>query len=534
MNGNVERFYGWSFLIDSYGSFGLVRVWVHSLGVTSRIQHFRCSPRQLRDRAMAAPLGEVLKDFQMLEDLQSHPESFRFTAGASLVVTAVHEPPYVSLHEDAGDGRTPEEGSEGKDFRVSGLLIHVLDYLAESMNFTYSLVRPPFGETSDDSDSGTATGMLGQLVRQEADLALGPFWITKPRHPTIDFSLPVSQTRQAIVSACDREDNDPWKFIAVLTPSVWLWLASAMTCTWLGMALVRRVDTRRHFLSCGVDTMFQIVRVLLQQVRRAHEKLIMGAWLMTATLLAWIFAGNILSIFLVRPNRRPFLSLGDLAAHPTMGVILPPDPALVGFLEDEFGKDFHSRITQHEISEFPQLLDTVVRRGDRVIIVSLEVADQLLADATAKTGFCDFYRSKDSFFARDTVMAAPKGSPLLPAINASKVKFGQPAAITGIQCTDASKACSRNHSLWTPKLQTHRTRRSVQEDQREVHKRDSEWNYTICDDCQNGHEYIGEDDVKQMYGLVVIAEIHPDWEHAEADTRPRCQGCDQVRYCACC
>ncbi|XP_042856479.1 glutamate receptor-like [Penaeus japonicus] len=368
---------------------------------------------------MAAPLEDVLNDFQVLADLQNHPDTFRFKGGVSLVVTTEHEHPYVVIHED-GDGVRRVEGT---NLTVSGLMIRVLDSLADSINFTYILVRPPAGELSEVSANGTATGMLGQLCRHEADLALWPFWITEDRHRAIDFTISISQIRNAIVSANDRGVVSPWSFVTLLTPGVWMWLAGVMALTWFVITLVRKDDEKRSCLSQAGDTLLQVVGVLLQQgltmrLRNAHEKLIMGAWLMTTSILAWSFAENILSIFLVRIVQRPFLNLQDLGVHSSVGVILPPDPALVSFLEDRLGKSFLARTEQHEFSEYHQLLDTVVRDREHVMIMSLDLADQLMADMFTRTGNCDFYKSKEDFFVRNTAMAVPKGSPLLPAINA--------------------------------------------------------------------------------------------------------------------
>ena len=62
--------------------------------------------------------------------------------------------------------------SEQKSY--SGVMAKVLDYLQSNLNFSTTVVRPPDGSWGVvDEESGEWSGMVGMVLRNEADFGLG-------------------------------------------------------------------------------------------------------------------------------------------------------------------------------------------------------------------------------------------------------------------------------------------------------------------------------------------------------------------------
>ncbi len=105
----------------------------------------------------------------------------------------------------------------------SGFMYDLLLYMSASLNFTYTLIRPPDGKWGIEDANGTWHGMLGQIRRKEvrtlyivafpplylvtlwaeqADFALGPFGVGYERKKhACDFTSPIVIDPLVVVTA---------------------------------------------------------------------------------------------------------------------------------------------------------------------------------------------------------------------------------------------------------------------------------------------------------------------------------------------
>ena len=81
--------------------------------------------------------------------------------GKRLMVAAETWKPWVLISKEAGE------------MKYSGIMLKVLEFLQESLNFTITMARPPDGEWGVLDSSGNWSGMVGMLKRNEVDIALG-------------------------------------------------------------------------------------------------------------------------------------------------------------------------------------------------------------------------------------------------------------------------------------------------------------------------------------------------------------------------
>jgi ABC-type amino acid transport substrate-binding protein len=78
---------------------------------------------------------------------------------------------------------------KGND-KYYGYCVDLTQRLSEMLNFTYEL-RPVKDNNFGAKDAnGNWNGMVGELVREEADMAVAPLTISSQRERAIEFSMP--------------------------------------------------------------------------------------------------------------------------------------------------------------------------------------------------------------------------------------------------------------------------------------------------------------------------------------------------------
>ncbi|KAK8377518.1 hypothetical protein O3P69_013863 [Scylla paramamosain] len=189
----------------------------------------------------------------LASSLPLFPDKFhRFLERPFLRLTAEEFPPHVVMQYRAAPGG-------GTKLVFSGAMMSVLEVLAQSLNFSYALVRPPDGSFGTRLANGTATGMVGMVGRKEVDLGLGPFGITPARSIIVDYTAPVVNDYLRILAGRGRPEVDPWGFLLPLAPLVWVGLVVALVVVMAIVLLLARC------VSLYPPALAPYVRVLLQE-----------------------------------------------------------------------------------------------------------------------------------------------------------------------------------------------------------------------------------------------------------------------------
>ena len=108
----------------------------------------------------------------------------------------------------------------------TGLIIELLEKLEESIGFDSQihLVKDGmFG--SNDPKTRRWNGMIGELVRNEADMAASTLTITAKRSKVVDFTYPYVDIANGILVSAQPVSHDAWDFAFLHTFSGSLWLA---------------------------------------------------------------------------------------------------------------------------------------------------------------------------------------------------------------------------------------------------------------------------------------------------------------------
>ncbi|KAG7156340.1 Glutamate receptor-like 14 [Homarus americanus] len=128
---------------------------------------------------------------------------------------------------------------------IHGPMDNLLRILANKLNFEYELVQPPDRMWGVAGPDGNWTGMLGMLQRQEVEMAVGPFAVSRARETVCDFSEPVYSENMAILMVRPSLQSDLSGFLKPFTPTTprteWLPKTDGsrlVVTTWLLASLV--------------------------------------------------------------------------------------------------------------------------------------------------------------------------------------------------------------------------------------------------------------------------------------------------------
>lgn len=83
----------------------------------------------------------------------------------------------------------PDKVYTGND-RYIGYCVDLTKKIAEIVNFTYELRLVKDGRFGGRDANGNWDGIVGELIRNEADIAIAPLTITSQRERAIEFSMP--------------------------------------------------------------------------------------------------------------------------------------------------------------------------------------------------------------------------------------------------------------------------------------------------------------------------------------------------------
>eukprot|EP00063_Salmo_salar_P063881 XP_014038716.1 PREDICTED: glutamate receptor ionotropic, delta-2-like [Salmo salar] len=102
-----------------------------------------------------------------------------------------------------------------------GFCIDILKRLAKIVGFTYDLYLVTNGKHGKKID-GVWNGMIGEVVGQRADMAIGSLTINEERSEVVDFSVPFVETGISVMVSRSNGTVSPSAFLEPYSPAVWV------------------------------------------------------------------------------------------------------------------------------------------------------------------------------------------------------------------------------------------------------------------------------------------------------------------------
>ncbi|XP_052069391.1 glutamate receptor-like [Mytilus californianus] len=238
---------------------------------------------------------------------------------STLKVAAVPLDPMVFFNTDKDNKTT-----------YSGLCIDILDQLALKFNFNYEIVSPADNAYGSVEDDGTWNGMVGMVMRKEADFAAGPFTITAARESVIDFTKTYMEEGVGILTLRPQEEaNKEYKMFKPLSVIVWILIGVAIVVIGVFMFVINRyspcstaIEEHQHYLETGKlsSSMWLIYGAFVEQGGDAQPRSLSGRvmlsfWWIFTILMSATYTANLAAYLTVTIIDSPINSLEELARH---------------------------------------------------------------------------------------------------------------------------------------------------------------------------------------------------------------------------
>ncbi|KAH8292604.1 hypothetical protein KR054_005529, partial [Drosophila jambulina] len=153
----------------------------------------------------------------------------------TLVVITILETPYVMMHY--GKNFTGNE-------RFYGFCVDILETISHEVGFGYILdLVPDRKYGAKDPESGEWNGMVAQLMKYKADLAVGSMTITYARESVIDFTKPFMNLGISILfKVPTSEPTRLFSFMNPLAIEIWIYVLIAYILVSICIYLVGKIS----------------------------------------------------------------------------------------------------------------------------------------------------------------------------------------------------------------------------------------------------------------------------------------------------
>ncbi|XP_068227741.1 probable glutamate receptor [Palaemon carinicauda] len=331
--------------------------------------------------------------------------------GRHLIVAAEKWSPWVIFKEEP-------DGSLLK----SGIVIDMFNTIAEKMNFTYSVKRPPDVEWGRELPNGSFTGMIGMCQRNEVDVALGPFVMSWDRYQAADYSTTIYFDQYGILLPRPRHEIDLSGIAKPLAWQVWLTLAVAICVSIvIGFFMNFAIQKIRRGYPSSSDEINSswISKVMLTETvyplpKSFSSRLYIITWMIVGFILQAAYSGVLISLIAVPKVTIPVDSLQDLISYGKFPWII------------EVGSYLHNTFQRAESGLYKEVLHGVtivddfyslrewVKKEQVAVLVPITNMKKVISDDYSATGKCNFYIAREAILSAPFALAFPKGSALTP------------------------------------------------------------------------------------------------------------------------
>ncbi|OWF38062.1 Glutamate receptor 4 [Mizuhopecten yessoensis] len=239
------------------------------------------------------------------------------------IISTVLAQPFVQLKEKNDNGKPLQE--------YEGFCVDLLKEITATqfVNFTYKFVVQKDDEYGVKIN-GSWTGMIGEIVRRHADLAVAPLTITKEREADVDFTKPFMKTGISImIKRPDKQKPGVFSFKEPLSNMVWLCITVGFLAVSTILFLVGRFSPYewKENSTTGPSDDFNMLNSLWSNLgalmmqgsdifpRSLSGRTAESAWWFFTLILISSYTANLAAFLTVEQFSIPINSVDDLAAQ---------------------------------------------------------------------------------------------------------------------------------------------------------------------------------------------------------------------------
>ncbi|XP_036388299.1 glutamate receptor U1 [Megalops cyprinoides] len=344
------------------------------------------------------------------------------TAGPQAIsVTTIKQDPY-----------TMAKGSQ-----LEGFCMDLLSELAKRVGFKYNVHLVKDSTYGRKDESGNWVGMIGEVVRGEADLAVAPLTVTAVREQAVEMTKPFMQTGISFILRRDTAAEEPgfFSFLCPFSTETWVGILVAYLVTAICICIVTRLSPHEWAEPQTEDNSFTLLHslwyaagALTLQGAGPHPKALSGRvitaiwWLFAVVLLACYFA-NLSSMLHSDSTQVSVKTFEDLANQDVIEYGTMGGSSTLAFFKNS-NNPAYRRIYEHmeRRKSYVANMEEGVRRaqeGNFAFIgesVSLDLA---------VARYCNLMRGHEVIGMRGYSIAAPLGSPLVKNLSVAILQLSE-------------------------------------------------------------------------------------------------------------
>ncbi|CAL8323674.1 unnamed protein product [Merluccius merluccius] len=346
------------------------------------------------------------------------------TSAKELSITTIKEDPY-----------TMSQGSE-----LEGYCIDLISKLSKELGFSYKVHLVKDSRYGSPDASGSWSGMIGEVMRGEADLAVAPLTVTATREQVIEMTTPFMQTGLSFLlnkNVTCKEHQ--FGFLSPFSTNMWVGVLIAFVLTGLCVFLVARIspqewepDTESRSFTL-VHSFWYITGALTLQGAGPHPKAVSGrlvsaVWWVFAILLLVFYFANFSHMQHGNSKHASIETFEDLSNQDVIDYGTVEGGSSKAFFKNSLIPTYH-RMYEHmerRKSYVANIAEGIARvqRGNFAFIGEAVSLDLAVAH------YCTLKRSEEVVAMRAYAIAAPLGSPLVKNLTVAILRLSESGVLT--------------------------------------------------------------------------------------------------------
>ncbi|XP_070000168.1 glutamate receptor isoform X2 [Penaeus vannamei] len=303
--------------------------------------------------------------------------------------------------------------------KISGIYGELWDALRDILNFTQRCTRPPDGGWGA-LRNGSWTGMIGELVKGEADVAVAPLDKTYIRSLVVDYPHPLSLEGYVLVIKRPQGSSSTWNsYLREFQPSSWLVLCAVLAALTVVLTFLGRLSPDETAMSAG-DAVLVTIAALCQLGTDAvfssiSSRILFITLYLTCVLVYMFYTSFLISALTVNKVSLPFRDLQGMFEKKTHTFGFHGG----GSLEDYFRTSsiqVNKNIWTEMVLPNPHSLQQA-RNGLQQVLEGRHAFMTNKVFFLSKYFHCGFYILPGDYFLVAKTWPMRRGSPLFPVFN---------------------------------------------------------------------------------------------------------------------
>ncbi|KAG1692279.1 Glutamate receptor ionotropic, kainate 1 [Nymphon striatum] len=260
----------------------------------------------------------VLKDVKLRKEIKSE----------IIKVVTIHDPTYVII-----DSKIP--------IRISGIYADILDCLKQDLETNFDLHIVHDSNYGVKLRNGSWNGMIGELIDEKADIALGPLSMTAERLDVVDFSPEILQSGLSIVYQKPIILNfNIQSYLAPFSINFWYMVTASVLVYWACLHFFRlscnEVECKAEYHARrNLFTIFAMITMQGQDYGPSKSAIRGVLWILWiwCIIINVAYTANIFSVLARQSKSVPFKSLREFSNQDEYKPLILENSAMISFFQ---------------------------------------------------------------------------------------------------------------------------------------------------------------------------------------------------------